>query len=384
MKKILACLALLSLWSFQIHAQPVTMTIYGTFDNEAPKGQAPKVIESTNDSISIYGTIDAGVRHVTNTNARGGDLWTVGSNGHYYNNRIGVKGTEDLGGGLNAHFHFETGFNSGTGALDNNQNRLFNRISSVGVAGDFGSLDLGRQPSVACKVVHAYDPFSYRFVQLIPLAGAVAGNADPDNPFGKLGGTRFSNAAQYIGKFGGFTGMAEYSFGEEAGSNSDGSAKAIGFVYRFAEHAIGAAYTRQRPNVAAANAAPVFADQDQLTIGGSWKSGPLRIAGGYIGASSDTTRPATLRTARNIWLGGSYDVNPLVSLTTGYYRSNIESTSGAKAQRDLTLIGATYALSKRTNLYANIDRVKLGGFISVVAGRETMQTGISVGINHMF
>lgn len=359
------------------------MTIYGTFDNQAPKGQAPKLIESTASSVSIYGTIDAGIRHVTNTNASGGDQWTMGSNGHYYNNRIGLKGTESLGNGLSAHFHLETGFNSGTGALDNNQGSFFNRISSVGVAGSLGSLDLGRQPSVACKVVHAYDPFSYRYVQLIPLAGAVAGNADPDNPFGKLGGTRFSNAAQYIGKFGGFTGMAEYSFGETAGSDSDGSAKAVGFVYRFAEHAIGAAYTRQRPNLANAGA-PVYADQDQLTVGGSWKRGPLRIAGGYIGASSDTTRPSTLRTARNIWLGGSYDFNPIVSVTTGYYKSNIESTSGAKAQRDLALIGATYALSKRTNLYANIDRVKLVGFISVVAGRETMQTGISFGINHMF
>lgn len=384
MKKICLLFLLASLSSLSARAEQPTMTIYGTFDPQAPKGQAPILeIKPTESSISLYGTIDAGVRHVTNAASNGGSLLSMSSNGNYYNNRFGIKGTEDIGGGMNAHFHLEAGFNSGTGELDNTQNRLFNRISSVGIAGTFGSLDFGRQPSVACKVVHAYDPFSYRYVQLIPLAGAVAGHADPDNPFGKLGGTRFSNAAQYIGKFGNLSVLGEYVFGEVSGSSEANSAKALGIVYRPGPYAFGIAYTRQQPNVANSGT-PDYADQDQLTFGAAYKSGAWRIAGGHIGANSETTRPGTMRRARNNWFGGSYDITSAIGITAALYKTSLGSASGATARRDLFILGATYALSTRTNLYADVDRAKTTGFASATPGRPNHQTGISLGINHMF
>lgn len=383
MKKVFVLTGLTSLLMTQAYAATPTMTIYGTFDNEAPKGQAPTLeINPSNSSITLYGTIDAGIRNVTNASAAGSKL-SMSSNGQYYNNRFGVRGEEDIGGGMNAHYHLEMGFNSGTGELDNVENRFFNRISSAGIAGAFGSIDFGRQPSVACKVVHAYDPFSYRYVQLIPLAGAVAGNADADNPFGKLGGTRFSNAAQYIGKFGNVTTMAEYSFGEVAGSSRANSAKAVGLVYRSGAYAVGAAFTKQQPNVAATGAAD-YADQEQLTVGASWKSGPWRFAGGHIGTDSESTRLGTLRQARNNWFGGSYDFNSTVSLTAALYKTKLGAVSGAVARRDFLLVGATYALSSRTNLYASTDRANISGFASPIPGKQARQTGVSLGINHMF
>ena len=94
------------------YAQPA-MTIYGTFkeaNDETNNEQiAKKPFAGTNyqSTINIYGTIDAGIRNVTNTTKNGGDTLKMGSNGEYYNNRFGIKGTEDLGGGLNAHFHLE-------------------------------------------------------------------------------------------------------------------------------------------------------------------------------------------------------------------------------------------------------------------------------------
>jgi len=383
MKKAPALIGLLSLLMAHAHASSPTMTIYGTFDNQAPRDLPPKLeIKPSLSGLSIYGTIDAGIRNVTNASVAGSRL-SLGSNGQYYNNRFGIKGEEDIGGGMNAHFHLEMGFNSGTGELDNTENRLFNRISSVGIAGAFGSLDFGRQPSVACKVVHAYDPFSYRYVQLIPLAGAVAGNADVGSPFGKLGGTRFSNAAQYIGKFGNMTTMAEYSFGEVSGSTRANSAKAIGFVYRTGPFALGSAYTKQQPNVV--NTGPAeYADQDQLTFGAAYKSGAWRIAGGHIGANSESTRLGSLRKANNNWIGGSYDFNTTVSVTAALYKTKLAAVSGAMARQDLFIVGATYALSGRTNLYASTDRANKSGFASPISGRTTRQTGISLGINHMF
>ena len=340
-----------------------------------------KTTPATQSSISIYGTIDGGVRHVTNATVAG-NVTKIGSNGEYYNNRLGFKGVEDLGGGMNAHFHLESGFNTGTGANDNKDGRAFNRISSVGIAGSFGSIDFGRQPSVACKVVFAYDPFQYRYVHIIPLAGAVAGNNEGrvKSPFATEDGPRFSNAVQYVGKFGGFTTSAEYAMGEVAGSSSDGSAKAVGLGYTDGTFTIGGAYTRQNPNIAATGT-PNYREQDQITFGGAYKIRDIRIAGGYM---STTTETAVTSQTKNIWLGARYDVTSIVSVTTGYYRTTLETSNREIARRNFFIVGAAYALSSRTSLYADIDQAILYGIVSFKPSEQTRQIGTSIGISHMF
>ena len=50
---------------------------------------------------------------------------------------------------------------------------------------------------------------------------------------------------------------------------------------------------------------------------------------------------------------------------------------------DLFLMGATYALSKRTNLYAEVDANRYGGAL-VPSSKQTFQRGMSVGVMHLF
>src|SRR4026207_2440313 len=69
-------------------------------------------------SVTIYGSFDAGVRTAQDQNANGNSRTTRSSTGTYNSNRLGFKGVEDLGGGLNAHFPLKSAFNSGTGAAD--------------------------------------------------------------------------------------------------------------------------------------------------------------------------------------------------------------------------------------------------------------------------
>ncbi|HCN90568.1 MAG TPA: porin, partial [Oxalobacteraceae bacterium] len=147
---------------------------------------------SAQTAVTIYGSFDGGVRHVTNVDAAGDSITKMGSNGTYNSNRIGFKGVEDLGGGLNAHFDLETGFNTGTGTLDTpagTTGTLFNRSAYVGLGGAFGSVDLGRQYSVNFKTIGAYDPFAYKYTAIIPLAA-------------QGGLTRLNNDIQYTGTFG--------------------------------------------------------------------------------------------------------------------------------------------------------------------------------------
>jgi predicted porin len=329
-------------------------------------------VASAQTSITIYGSFDGGVRHQTNANAAGDSKLTMGSNGTYNSNRLGFKGVEDLGGGLNAHFQLETGFNTGTGQLDtaSTTNKLFNRTASVGLGGAWGSLDLGRQYSVNFKTIGLYDPFAYKYTGIIPLAG-------------QGGLTRLDNDIQYSGKFGGVGVMAEYALGEVAGSTSNGATQAIGANYTGGPFSVGAAYTQGKRNVTAAPAAANYQDLKNWTVGGAYATGPFRVAVGYADAKQDAGAGSDGRT-KDWWLGGSYNLTPAAALSAAYYETKATANTplaSADTKQKLFIIGATYSLSKRTNFYADVDNKRF----SVSAGTApASQTGISVGINHLF
>lgn len=97
-------------------------------------------------SVTLYGLIDAGIMYTNNVASGGahGPLWQATS-GTINGSRWGVRGQEDLGGGLNSFFDLESGYNVQTGK-SSQDNRLFGRSAFVGI-GDIntGSLSLGRQ-----------------------------------------------------------------------------------------------------------------------------------------------------------------------------------------------------------------------------------------------
>src|ERR1700738_1089878 len=100
-------------------------------------------------SVTLYGLIDAGLTYVTNE--RVGTTGTTGhsnfamTDGSINRSRWGLRGSEDLGGGLKAIFTLENGFTIKNGALGQNS-RMFGRQAFVGLASDqFGTVTLGRQ-----------------------------------------------------------------------------------------------------------------------------------------------------------------------------------------------------------------------------------------------
>lgn len=83
-------------------------------------------------SVTLYGVVDAGI---TNN----GKTTTFTGGGVNGTPRLGVKGEEDLGGGLKAVFQMETAFNSGA----EKATMMGDRGAFVGVAGSFGTVALG-------------------------------------------------------------------------------------------------------------------------------------------------------------------------------------------------------------------------------------------------
>src|ERR1700733_4946714 len=93
-------------------------------------------------SVTLYGTLDAGLVY---TNNQGGhNNWQQGS-GTVSDTYFGLRGAEDLGGGLHAIFTLESGFNLNNGAFTENGS-MFNRQAYVGLKSDqYGEITLGRQ-----------------------------------------------------------------------------------------------------------------------------------------------------------------------------------------------------------------------------------------------
>src|ERR1700758_2108659 len=93
-------------------------------------------------SVTLYGLIDAGI---TYTNNQHGQKNFQATSGDINGSRFGLRGAEDLGGGLKAIFTLENGFSIQNGQLGQG-GRLFGRQAFVGLSSDsYGTLTVGRQ-----------------------------------------------------------------------------------------------------------------------------------------------------------------------------------------------------------------------------------------------
>ncbi len=176
-------------------------------------------------SVTLYGIADGDIRF-DHTNI--GTLKSVGSGGES-GSRWGIRGTEDLGGGLKANFIFEQGIditdnsspqgNIGGGAsagvggtssrvLSSTGSRLFGRIATVGLSGPFGEFRFGRGYNPLFLVQATADPFGAGFV------GQVS-NLYVNNTI------RNDNAIYYdTPRFSGFQVSGVYQFGESTTNNT--------------------------------------------------------------------------------------------------------------------------------------------------------------------
>jgi general bacterial porin, GBP family len=210
-------------------------------------------------SVTLYGLIDDGLVYSSNGNGskdymvRGGNVST---------SRWGLRGKEDLGGGLSAIFWLENGFNAGNGAFQPND--MFGRQASVGLSSDrYGTITMGRQ---------------YDFVvsYLAPLTTVVQGwgghlaahPLDNDNLENIM---RFSNSVKYTTiSYDGFQAGAMYAFSNAAGQFSNNSAYSLGLNYARGPIQAAAAFTQinRSPTMANPTGADSTYDGNEITLGG--------------------------------------------------------------------------------------------------------------------
>lgn len=120
-------------------------------------------------NVTLYGVVDVFGQYLDN----GGTHSFSQRSGANSGSLFGLKGSEDLGGGLAANFIIENGFNANNGAAFADTTALFYRQAWVGMShSDYGSVSFGRQYQPSFRIVYPSDPFRANEI-MSPLSAAV-------------------------------------------------------------------------------------------------------------------------------------------------------------------------------------------------------------------
>jgi len=154
-------------------------------------------------SVTLYGNVDVAVGRFGEINVPGGAPSTtaVESSG-LTESFFGLKGQEDLGGGLKAVFKLEAPIAVDTGAASTTN--FFGKNAYVGVAGAFGAVNVGRQESLFKQEAIAFNPLGASKLSTTGLAFAVQDDS-------------WSNTVGYVSpNLNGLTISVQHSFKENA------------------------------------------------------------------------------------------------------------------------------------------------------------------------
>jgi predicted porin len=346
-------------------------------------------------SVTLYGIADVGIEHLNNTSAGGAQ--TREASGNLSGSRWGLKGVEDLGGGMKAIFQLESGFNindgttaqstKGLGANAATTSRLFGRQAWVGLAYKGQQLTFGRQNALLYEQAVAFDPMgaSSRY-SVLSLDYAMA--------------ARIDNSAKYTGVFGPLTAQAMYSTRYDTGYGSEvPGAEITGRFFSgaltFAQGPLAASlsYEQRNSNTVATNTGT----ERRATAAASYVIGPvkgfagyryLRASNAFLPANPIAVANGSEASAANLyWAGAQYFATPAFVLTATAYYQDVHSTS---ADPWLAVLCADYLLSKRTDVYATAGFARnkggsalgVNGYGTVAAGYN--QTGVVIGMRQKF
>jgi predicted porin len=331
-------------------------------------------------------------------------------NGGISDPRWGIRGNENLGGGLHAFFGLESGFDlpsgqinnaaaaiagannttSGASALDG---QLFNRGAFVGLRHDtYGSLALGRTTTLGYDTLLNYDPLSFA-TMFTPFGYSGSYSAG-----GITEGSRTDNNLKYTNKIGDFKIGLSYSFGGVAGKFGDGSTFGADLGYEAHQLGVDAGYYYAR-DIAHSGAlvgvnpvgSPLIGnnvgtltlnnDEDFYLVA-KYSLGALTVKGGYeryeLKPPTDPAAPGattnyygfqgslvnTVNASKtNVYFfGGDYKITPTLDIAAGFYDTQLMQSAHVAGGNQLEYsVLLDYNLSRRTDLYVGYMFSKFNG-----------------------
>ncbi|WP_322037101.1 porin [Burkholderia cepacia] len=305
---------------------------------------------SAQSSVTLFGLLDAGISYVSN---EGGHGVAKFDDGIFTPSLVGLRGSEDLGGGTHAVFQLVSQIAIGSGATIGDG--VFARTAFVGLQNDrYGTVTLGNQyefmadtlffggVDAARDVVGLYNLRNGPF-QKLALPGNPTGAFDWDR---MAGSQRVANAVKYVSpvidglKFG-----ALYGFGGVPGSIGANNTVSVGADYSIGTFGAAAAYTNEKYGAQAG--APATGVRN-------WGAG-LRYGFGAANLSALFTTVRNAASGGAAWMGevgGTWKLTGATTLGADYMYMKGNATLDDNHAHQLTAT-VQYHLSKRTMVYAS-------------------------------
>ena len=284
-------------------------------------------------SVTLYGVADAGVGCIKSPLARAGSntdgasdktqfiSGSLMNNGH---SRIGVRGVEDLGGGLKAGFNFESGLDLDDGANLGSGGGFWGRAANLWLGGNWGTFKMGR----------TLNPTFYGIAtwELTGTANySVIGNTYNWGGGGPRNNSQLSYRTPVMGGF-----SAEIGYILKA-DNADRDKVDLNVMYT--NGPIGVAVTANKVKGISTN----------WSVGGKYSFSNFALAASYTNANN----LANAR-RRGFGIGGTATFGAF-ALTVDLTRDTKNEWTGKKYTNGV--VEATYALSKRTFVYGAFLRL---------------------------
>ncbi|MGZ5031933.1 MAG: porin [Usitatibacter sp.] len=345
---------------------------------------APTVMAQTANPVTLYGRAYATFESVE---ADGGPSGTATvprrSRVSDQSSLLGVRGTEDLGGGLKAFFQLETGFR-----LDDTTTGFAQRNSGVGLQGNaWGSIMMGRWDTPYKATTLVVDP--YGDLTFAGFTSGVSGNGVRNVQGSTNLDRRDQNVVQYWSpSWGGVAIRASYSANEAKTATLNPSKTSASVTYTGGPVYVGYAWDEQKDTAFSTFTMRTMTGQAAF---GTLTFGPIKLGGLYDEFKKDSgTSPGWNKQKQ--WLANiTYTIGNHQLIYQYTDSKDGELSTVAQPHCKIHAPGYQYNFSRRTYFlaqYVKIDNndtstCNFGANpLTIVAGQDLR--GISLGLRHVF
>jgi len=326
---------------------------------------APAVMAQAANPVTLYGRIYVTVESVK---ASGGSAplaqrMRVEDQSSF----LGVRGEEDLGGGLKATYQLETSFRP-----DQNTSTFANRNSKVGLKGSFGEVFAGRWDTPFKSANIAIDPFGDLTISGITSAASDKGNFD----------RRAINNIQYWSPaMSGFAVRASYGVNE--GKTATLNPQETSFSLTYNKGPLYAYYAFEQLKDQQAGLT-TSSKQEGNSVGGAYTFGPVKV-----GALYQEFKKTNLTKQKAMMANAVYTTGKHQFIYQYQQAEDGGAINAAQPDCDNNSLGYQYNFTRRTFSLIQYSKTKnndaatcrIGSF---VGGAGSDPEGFSVGLRHVF
>ena len=373
-------------------------------------------------SVTVYGLIDGGynTKETKTTDASAGTTTktSVGgfTGGAQASSRLGFRGIEALGGGTSATFNLELGINAGTGAIDTDtavmtgvvgQSNTGVRTSVVGLTNNqFGTLNVGRQLTGMHTIIAGTVFAGNNMVGDLAYQSQAGSTSYATNTRVHLNAVRMNNSVAYTTPtFAGFSARADYSADRSTKDDITSNQVQIGnigvsaayvngpFTLRAGYHAAkgnnasSASVSTTTANTVAITALSAIQTTTINAVSARYSDKGLTAEAIYANNKTESIG-VQLSKVNSTQLNVSYAIGaitPFIKYGMGNTQTGI--SGAADADTSAMQVGALYAMSKRTNLYAAYGetqiKVKSSSTAALVNDKISARQA-AIGLMHTF